>query len=264
MASILARENVLCRLCEKSASNSHLLPTLTKGVEVFRSYACHDELRTSSLDGCHLCSLFLGMFKCKVPQVGSSVEVRLRVSRSGGAWLAVVTLFPDSSPEESLGELSVFRNLEGRYEEPTLDAPFRFSTSTIYEHAQLSKSLRQGASAALAREWLSQCTRHHDRCRSSKDMTTESYPTRLIDVGDDEGLLPVRLVVTADLATGGPRPRYLTLSHCWGGADILKLLSNNIEDLRSNIPFYQLPRTFRDTIIITRQLGLVVLSANAL
>jgi hypothetical protein len=47
---------------------------------------------------------------------------------------------------------------------------------------------------------------------------------------------------------------YMTLSHCWGNAEILKLLTDNYESMRREIDFNNLPKTFRDAIDITRKL----------
>ncbi|EIW82553.1 HET-domain-containing protein [Coniophora puteana RWD-64-598 SS2] len=270
MKSPLAKEHILCSLCFKSANGSRLLPTLTKGSELFRSYSSYKDIFISASAGCHLCSLFLGTFKPGV-QTGDlrSVEVRLRVSRTGGAWLAVVALPqgpcitsqvdsdlipPDQLREQVMGELPVFRTLEGRFEDPQPGSPFAFVDPSIYKNAQLSKSLSYDASASLAKEWLCQCLQHHDKCTLAAEgvSPTYGYPARLIRVGGGGDNEFARLVVTVDLVV---MPRYLTLSHCWGGADILKLLLGNFNDLKNGIPFSNLPSTFQDAIVITRQLG---------
>ncbi|KAH8654616.1 heterokaryon incompatibility, partial [Tricladium varicosporioides] len=48
---------------------------------------------------------------------------------------------------------------------------------------------------------------------------------------------------------------YLTLSHCWGGGNNFKLQAGNLKHLKSEIPLDQLPRTFRDAMVITKVLG---------
>ncbi|KAK3356743.1 HET-domain-containing protein [Lasiosphaeria hispida] len=156
--------------------------------------------------------------------------------------------------ERSVGEISAFRRLEGRVDEPKPDSPFVFSDPTVYHNARLSKSLSSNGSAALAREWLRQCS-SHKACSLAKMLVTpdHGYPTRLIDVGgEQEEHSRLRLVITERLGT---KPEYLTLSHCWGGAKILRLLLGNIGDFERQIPFDHLPQTFRDAAKITRQLG---------
>ncbi|KAI1390762.1 heterokaryon incompatibility protein-domain-containing protein [Hypoxylon trugodes] len=267
--STLAKEHTLCTQCREAATNSSLLPTLNKGEEDFRVYSNLRELQASSLEGCHLCSLFLGMFGFDIAQeqYESQVKVTLYVSRSGGAWLNVIPVFnkirntespSNGSREQVVGEVTIFRDLEGRVEEPKSDSPFLFSDAKIYNNAQLSKSLSYEPSAILAKEWLKQCTQHHEECSLAATLfqADYGYPARLVYVGSgNDGVL--RLVVTAELGNQRPnsRPEYLTLSHCWGGADILKLLDKRVDSFKKDIPFAELPRTFQDAVVITRQLG---------
>lgn len=259
----LAEEHVLCTACHSAASNSDLLPTLKKGTENFRSYASLSELKLSSLSGCHLCSLLFGVLRGS--DIGSgSVQVNLFVSRSGGAWLKVGILDPGETREKIMGELSVFRNLEGRLDNPPEPAsPFMFPDPSIYRNARLSKSLSHDVSAALAREWLRQCVTSHKDCALAANLATPNhgYPTRLIQVTGDENL-NLRLVLTENFSKS--KPPYLTLSHCWGAAKILRLLLDNLADFQHQIPFNQLPPTFREAARVTRQLGHTHIWINSL
>ncbi|KAF4469023.1 heterokaryon incompatibility [Fusarium albosuccineum] len=49
---------------------------------------------------------------------------------------------------------------------------------------------------------------------------------------------------------------YVSLSHCWGNAQILKLTTGNIASLKGDIPFARLPQTFQDAIQTVRNLGI--------
>jgi hypothetical protein len=57
---------------------------------------------------------------------------------------------------------------------------------------------------------------------------------------------------------------YLTLSHCWGGQLMMKLLSSNVRAYEKAIQEQTLPATFRDAITVTRQLGFRYLWIDAL
>lgn len=48
---------------------------------------------------------------------------------------------------------------------------------------------------------------------------------------------------------------YLTLSHCWGQREFLKLTRDNMMDLRSGFPTSSLPRTFQEAVQVARRLG---------
>jgi hypothetical protein len=62
----------------------------------------------------------------------------------------------------------------------------------------------------------------------------------------------VRLVEVSEVPVEAD---YITLSHCWGNIEILKLLTGNYESLRQGIVLNDLPKTFRDALDITRNLG---------
>lgn len=49
---------------------------------------------------------------------------------------------------------------------------------------------------------------------------------------------------------------YIALSHPWGEPPHFCTYRSNVEQFKKNIPFYELPKTFRDAITITRGLGL--------
>ncbi|KAF2786856.1 heterokaryon incompatibility, partial [Melanomma pulvis-pyrius CBS 109.77] len=48
---------------------------------------------------------------------------------------------------------------------------------------------------------------------------------------------------------------YFTLSYCWGGAEVTRLTKEVFLDFSRAIPFYDLPKTFKDAMVITRKLG---------
>lgn len=77
-------------------------------------------------------------------------------------------------------------------------------------------------------------------------------PTRLIDVGTNkEG--PIRLIQTNQEA----RDRYIALSHCWGQlSDDQRFCTydSNLDQRMADIPYDQLPATFRDAVVVTRAL----------
>ena len=88
----------------------------------------------------------------------------------------------------------------------------------------------------------------------------------MIDVGDDPSEDPFngppgKLVVSSEDHPVGP---YLTLSHRWGDADIIKLTKANLEELRLEIPMSLLSKTFKDAIATARVFGLRYLWIDSL
>ncbi|KAN0122937.1 HET domain containing protein [Hyaloscypha variabilis] len=105
----------------------------------------------------------------------------------------------------------------------------------------------------LARDWIRDCATNHLGCNDSDLVPWR--PTRLLHIDK-----PCPGSVTLDC-----RPQdssetrfesYVTLSHCWGGGDPLKLTSSTQRSLLEGISVAQLPLTFQDAISVTRHLGL--------
>ncbi|KIJ14487.1 hypothetical protein PAXINDRAFT_115801 [Paxillus involutus ATCC 200175] len=246
----LATEHILCLPCQESISTSRLLQSPSKGSEDFRQYFDYDTLESSSKGGCHLCSLFLGRVRQHNPIIGS-ITVTLQVSRSGGMTL-LLRAGETAISSKSLGDLAILPAEDVEDTTIRTDAPFSFSSTTNFVDAHIAKSLASEATFSLAREWLHQCLQGHDKCMEAAGAgQTKVRPSRLIDVGAD-GRDP-KVVTTQGL--NDTEPVYLTLSHCWGGADILRLLVENLDSLTVGIPMSALPTTFQDSIHITRKLG---------
>lgn len=60
------------------------------------------------------------------------------------------------------------------------------------------------------------------------------------------------------------RPRYATLSHCWGNIDFIRLKQELTEFFIIAIPLKNLTKTFRDPLEITQDLGLDYLWIDSL
>ncbi|KAK0620158.1 heterokaryon incompatibility protein-domain-containing protein, partial [Immersiella caudata] len=97
------------------------------------------------------------------------------------------------------------------------------------------------------RQWLRGCLSSHPKCQRPE---LPRLPTRVVAVGscDEE----MRIVVT------GPddRAEYAALSHCWGGAHAVVLLSSNLEALQKRLHLDASSKTFREAITFTRRLGI--------
>ncbi|KAH8683263.1 heterokaryon incompatibility protein-domain-containing protein [Tricladium varicosporioides] len=109
-------------------------------------------------------------------------------------------------------------------------------------------------SIAMASRWLSECTEKHKNCHFPPSTT---LPTRVIEVGE-KGTNP-RLHET-NSATG----RYAALSHCWGTERILTTTISNLTELKKEIAFESLPKTFQDAIDIARRLNIPYLWIDSL
>ena len=56
----------------------------------------------------------------------------------------------------------------------------------------------------------------------------------------------------------------MTLSHCWGGLEVISLTSKNYELFRTQVNFTELPKTFQEAVVVTRSLGIQFLWIDSL
>ncbi|CZR66051.1 uncharacterized protein PAC_15952 [Phialocephala subalpina] len=91
------------------------------------------------------------------------------------------------------------------------------------------------SSTEIARQWLRTCLNEHG-CSHWHELSRSSSPdVRLVD--------------------GNNVPEYVTLSHCWGRAPTFTTTSESLDQRRTQIRYGDLPRTFKDAVKITRDLG---------
>lgn len=100
----------------------------------------------------------------------------------------------------------------------------------------------------LARKWLNDCAPNHEDCARPPD---PYLPTRVVNVGPQDGSSEPFLHITCS-----ERGRYATLSHCSGRSKRLVTTTENIADHSRRIPLAAMARSFRDAVIITRELGI--------
>jgi hypothetical protein len=126
--------------------------------------------------------------------------------------------------------------------------------SHILEDNTKSDSCRQ-----LAGQWLNICLETHPRCGQMTADSPMHLPSRVVDVG-----LPGDTDVRLHVSLPEEKDRYLTLSHRWGLGDVPKLTRSNYAQLEKGFSVKDLPRTFRDTIEVTRSLGIRYLWVDSL
>jgi hypothetical protein len=110
---------------------------------------------------------------------------------------------------------------------------------------------------AAVKRWLSTCCSLHTHCRKPNPET--GLPTRVVDVGPPDGSLQPVLIDSKHM-----KALYVTLSHCWGGRVSSTTTSRTVEEHKRAIPLSTLPKTFQDSVLITRRLGLRYLWIDSL
>jgi hypothetical protein len=258
-----------------------------KKLEQFMHYKNMGELRASANGGCHFCTHLWCVAEYErlegrhnssksnitasdgkpvgiVLQISMSVEgtgkyenvnINIEVDRevgvpfkTNGRCVLSLKFFPPIEVDEDSHD--EHPQDEGSQDEDSQDVKWEKPEEHGHE-AQDSVSTASEASFDLARHWLGSCIKDHGACREECN-STSIIPSRLIDVGSPPEYDLVRLRSREEF---DDKPEYLTLSHCWGGATILRLLEENKKLFFRSIPTEQLPKTFSDAITITRRLG---------
>ena len=82
-------------------------------------------------------------------------------------------------------------------------------------------------------------------------------PTRVLDVGRET----VRLIEPRAQAMNSP---YLTLSHCWGRTEVIKLTTATISSRQAGIPILGLPMLYQDAVTACKHLEIRYLWIDSL
>lgn len=287
------KQHALCTRCRRLLrASSLLLAKMQKPGELELGYNL-PELLASAARGCHLCSIFMshlegpcwrgdgivrdvkGVYISFHPDntdswISSALDA---VKKAGGMIISPLGDFTSISTN-TLGNIPYTVNVEV---DSNLDSGGRASWSYISatsgpadrnetgmagsasgnlgqrflpKRDSFNESTGSDDSIELARWWLDYCLRHHDTCSDS--VLPQVLPTRLVEISSAGSPGNVRVFSPADGQTFIP---YLALSHCWGGTQILKLNTNNYNDMYIQIPRVSLSKTFQDAIEITRCLG---------
>jgi hypothetical protein len=265
-ANASVQEHILCSQCRNLIKKSR---NINQGItfrkyEQFSHYPSFQDLEKSAQNGCHLCSLIWWKWEdvAKKPFEGASEPGRQVTVEIEKAAAPVIIDRINVNFFGRLGErhkdmpgfdyrflvIDRYQSRSSRIRDFSYHEVDWLDSSKPWHAAQLAKSTASDATFLLAKYWLQRCLTHHRECCKA-ELFPSQYPTRLLAVGHED---TVRLVLTSELTR---KPKYLTLSHCWGGADIIKLKSTNYSSFQNSIPLVALPKTFKDAIIITRRLG---------
>ncbi|KAJ0117896.1 hypothetical protein J7T55_014346 [Diaporthe amygdali] len=121
---------------------------------------------------------------------------------------------------------------------------------------------KSAASISMCQYWYQQCL-EHTTCRTWK-LESRALPTRLVQINKSKNGKPgisANICETQDLPSSTP---YATLSHCWGDGVMFRLLKDNIEELKQDIPISQLPKVFQDALYAATEIGVCYIWIDSL
>lgn len=116
---------------------------------------------------------------------------------------------------------------------------------------------------SLLKGWIEMCDKTHNCVRKQDDPNRKvCMPTMVIDVGR-AGSTSLCLVETDDTVKGN----YIALSHCWGDLkpeERFCTYNDNLANLKKEIRYDSLPRSFQDAVRVTHALGVSYLWIDSL
>jgi hypothetical protein len=115
----------------------------------------------------------------------------------------------------------------------------------------LSDSTDSADTLGLARTWIQDCLENHDKFKNKS--LQKWRPTRLLKIDS-----PYPDYISLDVDSKQPSlvefEPYMTLSHCWGDSQPMKLTVGTYANLLKGILISKLPKTFLDAVRMTRSL----------
>ena len=114
---------------------------------------------------------------------------------------------------------------------------------------------------------IHECDTTHQNCRRD----TNPLPTRVVDLGPEISVtFDSHRSVTADqnsvkvIESEGLHADYVALSHCWGQESSFKTTKETYPLRKQSMSLKEMPETFRDAILMTRNLGIQYLWIDSL
>jgi hypothetical protein len=229
---------MLCKYCE---SFDYDLMISEFG---YRHYATYGDLEASAEQGCEVCSLVVRKVRLCGPKRNPEIwtgPVRCRYNRGRQfmSWachrpLENIIICTDSGIGPSRASRSFYLQSTG---DPL---------SHLIKPRIPSQDIFSDISIKQMKAWLARCQYEHTRC---PNIENHPLPTRVIDVGSITK--EPRLVCTNN-ALG----TWTALSHCWGAIRPLVTEKNTLADHCASLPLSKLPPTFREALLITREIGI--------
>lgn len=133
----------------------------------------------------------------------------------------------------------------------------------LYGNEASSNNTGSPKSVSKIKQWTGRCKCQQSTRSQLSKAGSRFVPDRLIDVGGLEAV-GIRIVSGTTVPDDS---EYITLSHCWGkpgSSPSFKLLQSNFDSLSRGVRLSDLPKTFSEACLVTRELGLRYLWIDSL
>ena len=244
--------NIRGELVLKEAGPCH---GCSKAFRANRFYSPMADRRREKLDfnisdvnsNCALCKIIQSIINSVVPFI-RSCEVHIESYSKDGEKYSIETV-----------ELQiVVNNIERRFrvylDSPTDSKAFDMMPTKEHSDAWYQPSQRW----SFVESMIDNCFSSHKECaRTGRPF----LPSRCLEIGSNEDNI-VRIVHPG--TEGVEIAKYACLSHCWGNSKTCSLTSESYTKYATGVHVNELPRTYRDAILVCRRLGVRYLWIDSL
>ncbi|KAE9364062.1 HET-domain-containing protein [Stipitochalara longipes BDJ] len=236
-------DKLLCRACQFFFQGSF---SAGWTYDFKKHHSRFEDMEKSAFGGCYICKAIRSYWVCKrgyAPMIVPKAEGSNQKNANEN-YFTSYSLGKANDP----AELYLTFQVEGlKYYDDHLR--FILGKGSGFQNQTVAKT-----PMGLAREWLSKCLGEHSCCNHHALQTSNLQPPkRLLDL-DMPAQAWVRLWCRSS-SKETPIPQYMTLSHCWGTAQFLKLTTGTLQRLMDGVLVSELPQTFQDAIWVARELG---------
>ena len=207
-------------------------------------------MRAAAHQGCHLCTLIL---TCLITARYESSTEQISILRGPAQFSVDFETVIKVDVEVTSGQTPVWLTVEIDHCPDALLGWLSYRLPIKAELARNLHSIHFSSSAEdVARFWLENCLGRHEQCKSETPM----LPRRVVDVSP--GHEPFLFIPKCQ------RSRYAALSYCFGKGPVLTTTEKTLQERQAGIPITILPKTVRDAVTWTRDLGLQYLWVDSL
>ncbi|KFY31014.1 hypothetical protein V493_01478 [Pseudogymnoascus sp. VKM F-4281 (FW-2241)] len=201
-----------------------------------------DSLQKARANGCLSCSLIQGIVQARGTRESNFKTAQVYVNKDGCLYVSATYI----STIDGIGTYEKLYPFTVREKTWDVIPMMPVDNFTTPDPPTLESAV------PLIQTWIQRCDLDHSCYKHSLGIPTQ-LPTRVIDVGDSSHD-PYLYI------THGETGRFIALSHCWGPPEMpftrLTTTQTNLSAHCQRITIEKLPRTFRDAINVTRDLGL--------
>jgi hypothetical protein len=227
-----------CRDCQNIFNTKDIPPTGIYNLK-WKQENIFDDALAAAKNGCWLCSRFVRRCNADLDVNSNDIKNITVACRTYPTSWSARTIELNVSTHTADGDFDGVSRL-------TLNM---YTDLALPANQQYDQNTRSEKTWAFIQNSLETCSRHH---KTPATPVGEWYPTRLLEVKLSNDGPTFRLVLNSSIQRTRP---YITLSHRWGGTDMIKLTATTINEFLNEIPRAKLPQTFKDACEIAHCLN---------